>query len=74
MNIINRRFGRLTVVALARRKRGHAYWNCKCTCGSTTTVRADHLVALLRHPQLCVVRGEESQAKKRAPSPRPGDD
>lgn len=31
-------FGKLTVLALARRQKGKAIWLCQCACGSTTEV------------------------------------
>jgi hypothetical protein len=43
--MIGQRFSRLTVTARAEKKpyRGHAYFCCRCTCGSEVTVREDHL-------------------------------
>lgn len=42
VNLAGQVFGRLTVLSAAPQKRSH--WNCKCTCGKLTTVRADSLV------------------------------
>ena len=49
-DFIGRKFGRLTVVALARRdKRGNRYWSCRCNCTSEGAplkeVRQDFLLS-----------------------------
>lgn len=41
--MIGKRFGRLTVVALHGVKRHHAQWLCKCDCGLTTLAYAYQL-------------------------------
>ena len=40
VNILNQRFGRLTVIAESskRSKTGEVYWICQCNCGNTTEV------------------------------------
>lgn len=38
------RFGRLVVVGLAQKQDSrHRFWDCRCDCGGTATVRADKL-------------------------------
>ena len=37
-------FGQLTVLSRAGSKGTSATWHCRCTCGSTTEVRRNHLV------------------------------
>jgi hypothetical protein len=39
VDMTNRRYGRLTVIALHHRDARKAYWECKCDCGKTTIVR-----------------------------------
>jgi hypothetical protein len=41
--MIGQAFSRLVVIAFERKKRGYRHWRCRCTCGSETTVREDHL-------------------------------
>ncbi len=36
-------FDRLTVIDRAPNKNGRTTWNCKCSCGNTTSVRGEHL-------------------------------
>lgn len=45
VNLVGRRFGRWTVTAPARRRTssGHAYWHCRCACGTETEVRGASL-------------------------------
>jgi hypothetical protein len=40
---LNKRFGRLKVLSLARKIKGYTYWHCLCDCGNTRNVRADAL-------------------------------
>ncbi len=44
-DLINQKFGRLTVLSLnpVRTKRGHCKWDCVCECGGLTTVWATQL-------------------------------
>lgn len=45
-NFVGRRFGRLVVNARAENtKSNKTTWHCSCDCGSTTTVRQDHLAS-----------------------------
>jgi hypothetical protein len=51
LNLIGKRFGRLTVVSQANSrisgrlvKRSITYWKCKCSCGETKEIRTDPLV------------------------------
>jgi hypothetical protein len=41
--VIGQTFNRLTVIAFDRKQRGYKYYRCRCTCGSETVVREDHL-------------------------------
>lgn len=43
IDIIGKKFNKLTVISLAERigKDGQKYWNCKCDCGNTSVVRSD---------------------------------
>lgn len=43
VDLTGKRFGRLTVVALAENIGGKRGWQCKCDCGSAPVVRHDHL-------------------------------
>lgn len=38
-DLINKRFGNLTVIKLSRRKNGQLYWLCKCDCGNLKEVK-----------------------------------
>lgn len=42
-NLIGRRYGMLTVIGFGGVRNGHAFWVCKCDCGTTKNVRASHL-------------------------------
>jgi hypothetical protein len=42
LDLIDRRFGRLTVT---RRCRREGYWACACDCGGKNNVRIDHLLS-----------------------------
>lgn len=46
MELVNKKFGRLTVVKQARSypRRG-SFWACECECGTKTEVRGDRLVS-----------------------------
>lgn len=43
-DLTGQRFGHLVVVSRNRRKRGGAYWCCRCDCGRTKAVRSNHLL------------------------------
>lgn len=45
------KFGKLTVVERAGSLGKHAAWLCKCECGNTKVIRADHLI--YRQTQSC---------------------
>lgn len=36
LDMVGRKFGRLTVIEFAYSKSGHRYWKCKCDCGVET--------------------------------------
>lgn len=42
-NLIGRRYGMLTVIGFGGVRNRHAFWVCKCDCGTTKNVRAGHL-------------------------------
>lgn len=43
IDMVGRRFGRLTVVAFAPRETGPRYWHCICDCTRNKTVKGAHL-------------------------------
>jgi len=42
-NLINRRFGRLTVICRAGTNGGHSTWLCECSCGERLIVQSHQL-------------------------------
>lgn len=42
-DLTGERFGRLTVISLAGKKKGFYYWNCKCDCGNEAVIKASYL-------------------------------
>lgn len=46
IDLLGRKFGRLTAVSRSGRsdKGGHAYWVCRCECGEERTIRGDALL------------------------------
>lgn len=44
VNLIGKRFGRLTVIAEAPRRNKRTYWTCKCDCGKVLEIYAYNLV------------------------------
>lgn len=42
-NLIGKVFGRLTVVSMCKKTNNRTYWNCKCECGNSQSVRSDSL-------------------------------
>lgn len=54
-NLINKRFGKLTVISYHGSDKGNrSLYNCKCDCGSEITVRADSLRAGLTTSCGCI--------------------
>ena len=52
LNLVGRKFGRLTVVKEAERKRKYVrYWLCKCECGKEVIVQQGHLTK--KHTRSC---------------------
>lgn len=43
-DIQGHRFGDLTAIACAGKKKGHYYWLCRCKCGNETVVRQNYLL------------------------------
>ena len=44
-NLLNKKFGKLTVVSLDHLGKGGAFWLCECECGHHKVVRGSHLTA-----------------------------
>lgn len=44
-DLIGRKFGLLTVIALDGSEAGHTVWKCRCSCGNTTNVRNGDLAS-----------------------------
>ncbi len=44
VNLLGRRFGRLTVLKRKGSRGGHALWRCACTCGAVVDVMSHHLL------------------------------
>ena len=42
-NILNHRFGRLTVIEFRGMRRGESLWRCQCDCGGEVTTTKSHL-------------------------------
>lgn len=44
-NLIGKTFGKLTVISESQNRKNDPapYWNCKCECGATSTVRSQNL-------------------------------
>ena len=51
IDMVGRRFGRLTVIEEAGRKRKEVTWKCKCDCGAETVVTGYYLRS--GHTQSC---------------------
>jgi hypothetical protein len=45
MTLINKKYGRLTVLARANHAGRKVYWRCRCACGVVKDVRGDALCA-----------------------------
>lgn len=43
IDLMGKRFGRLTVITLDHKKDGFNYWKCQCECGNFKVVRGDSL-------------------------------
>jgi hypothetical protein len=69
--MIGKEFGRLTVVARGRSDSKHLFWHCRCSCGTMTEVRTDHLrLRLTRscgclHHQVMLARGHHYERGKK---------
>lgn len=44
-NLLNKKFGKLTVVSLDHLGKGGTFWLCECECGHHKVVRGSHLTA-----------------------------
>jgi hypothetical protein len=56
LDLVGKRFGRLQVVAFARVQKKHAYWLCKCDCGTERIVAGSSLVRRITRSCGCLVR------------------
>jgi hypothetical protein len=45
LQLLNRRFGRLLVIAFAGGRRGHTQWQCRCDCGKMVVIEGPNLSA-----------------------------
>lgn len=43
-NLLNQKFGKLTVIRRAPNKNNKVFWECQCDCGNKTIVRSDQLI------------------------------
>lgn len=43
-NLINQKFGDLTVISLNKTENGIRYWNCKCSCGNIRILPSSYLL------------------------------
>lgn len=68
-DLAGQQFGRLTVVALHGITRGKAFWNCRCQCGASTTVLANHLRRRLTQSCGCLAR-EQARTRMLLLGPR----
>lgn len=60
---LGERFGRLTVIEFAGKKRNLYYWKCKCDCGNTVVVSAQNLSS--QNTQSCGCLRQEEYEKSR---------
>ncbi len=44
LQLSGHKFGRLTVLSLARQTDKHSYWLCRCDCGQSKILRANHFL------------------------------
>ena len=56
VDLSGERFGRLTVIERAGRRKGFALWKCACDCGAARLVRSDVLVGGLSRSCGCYAR------------------
>lgn len=68
-DLTGRSFGRLTVVERAENRGRHIYWLCVCECGTTRTVKGDHLKS--GGSQSCGCRLSDSARERAARSAMP---
>ena len=61
MDLLGRKFGRLTVISRAESKGGKAYWNCQCDCGKETVVYGSYLRT--GHTKSCGCYNEDKKIK-----------
>jgi hypothetical protein len=71
MEMIGKKFSRLTVLARGRSDSKHIWWVCRCSCGMDSEVRGDHLrLRLTRscgclHHQVMLARGHHYERGKK---------
>jgi hypothetical protein len=54
-NILNKKFGRLTVIDITDRRspRGEIYWLCRCDCGNNKIIKGTHLTRIKKGIKSC---------------------
>lgn len=64
-NLLNQRFGKLTVIQRDETKKGQAaYWICQCDCGKIKSIRGSNLTAKTNPTQSCgCLRAEKLKEK-----------
>ena len=62
VDLVGKKFGRLTVVSEAGTKNRVKYWNCVCECGETTTARTNSLTSGEKRSCGCLMRETQKSA------------
>lgn len=61
VDVLGKRFGRLTVISRAESRGGRAHWNCQCDCGKKTVVSGAYLRK--GHTKSCGCYNEDKKIK-----------
>ena len=56
IDLINKRFGRLTVLSYEKTVKSRAYWKCKCDCGNICSISSHNLLGDITHSCGCLQR------------------
>lgn len=62
INLVGKKFHRLTVIGFDRHDRGKSYWQCECECGTRKVVRADKLQTKRGPTESCGCLNKERSA------------
>lgn len=62
VDLVGKKFGKLTVVSLDRKENSRRFWNCSCQCGGTKVVREDKLKS--GHVKSCGCFWNETSPKR----------